>query len=490
MAALELDIKLTNDLETMALKTAKALDDVAEREKKVNAMLDKGVQLGTLSDEVAKRARDHMAKHKKQILDQAAKDLVLGKKKNEDIKQQSSFADKLAKHYLMVRDAIMVAWRAAKAMTIDLISGGRKTAKELASVKYELNQWSGSKGAEQFAEIDKFAKATNISVAEASRQWLKFRQASTSTRVIGNQEAMDLLKVWADIKAISQSTEQADKQMDEYIQKIGEGPAVAAAFLKQLQETTDKGVVGTGEIAKSMKDIGQGADDAFENSVTRLEKLFNDKFGGVVDKIKVMLAGMLDKLTNSKAFNNFLDQVRKDAEWLIRKFPDLIKFVGDFWSIVNEVNEDIGKKGIAWIEKISSVFSSIASAVTTSSEAVRKMLGIEIKDPNSLQPLNDKPVFKNKIVEQQKTEPSAFQKTADEPNRLEPVTPTQTTPVQPVQHQEKQKTPSAIDKKKTASIIIQNLNVTGGGNPEQVARSVRQELQLLLQAGALSRGLA
>lgn len=40
----------------------------------------------------------------------------------------------------------------------------------------------------------------------------------------------------------------------------------------------------------------------------------------------------------------------------------------------------------------------------------------------------------------------------------------------------------------SAGITIQNL-VVHGGKPEDIARSIRQELQLLLQAGSLSRGM-
>lgn len=480
MAALQLDIKVSNPLEQSAIKTAVALEHVATVEKKVNALAEKELATYELTASAQKRMSD-MAKRTslptaKAMGDMARKDYSNKTHANTEAKKGIGIAQKLANNYLLVRDAVMVAWRAAKAMTLDLISGGRKTAKELAAIKYELNQWSGSKGAEQFIEIEKFAKSANISVAEASKQWLKFRQASTNTRVVSNQEALDLVKVWADIRAISQSTEQADKQMDEYIQKIGEGPAVAASFLKQLQETTKYGVVGTGEIAKNLRNTGQGADDAFENSVTRLEKLFNDKFGGVVDKIKNTLASAIDKLASSKTFHSVLDKMRDAAMWLIEKgIPLLIDGIGKFVEAWNKAGDEIQKTGTDWFSKIS--------------DSAEKLL----KFFNPAELVRDFQSGPNGKRSEDKTQGrrESEKATPAEQRRPEPITPTQTSPAQPATPIIVQPPPSGGPPgKKTASITIQNLNVNGGGDADQIARSVKQELHNLLQAGALSRGLA
>jgi hypothetical protein len=432
MPALTLDIKTPNTLEKMALRTAKALDQMSKRETVVNKQLDKLVKTGKLSDAVAKKARETMSKNKKGLIDQQAKLMVMDKKSLDNGKKEITMTRRLADSYLMVKDAVMVAWRAAKSMTIDMFNKGKAAANAQADALYEINQWSGFKGVDQLKEIDKWARESGIKIEEARQAWLKFRQASTQQRVIGNQDAMDMMKFWGDIRAISKSTAQADKQMDAWIEKINEGPAAASRFQKQLAELTKFGKIGSGDVAKALKNSMAGADDQLENALGDFEKKIFGKFEGVVAKMKTMFSGWLTKLTNSKMFDNFLTGMRDTAQWLIDNLPKLGDTIADF---VKKWNEE-GGKATDWI-----------------GDKAGRLLDL-------INPM--------KIIED-----------------------LQKGPPKPTAPPAKSGALSPKSDRQLAGITIQNLNVEGGGSDaEQIARSVRQELQMLLQAGALSKGYA
>lgn len=447
MPALTLDIKTPNELERMALKTAKALDQMSKREAEVNKQLDKLVRTGKLSDAVAKKARETMGKTKKQLIDQQGKMLVLDKKALDNGKKEITMTKRLADSYLMVRDAVMVAWRAAKSMTVDLFNKGKAAANATADALYEINQWSGFKGIDQMKEIDRWARESGIKIEEARQAWLKFRQASTQQRIISNQDAMDMLKFWGDIRAISKSTAQADKQMDAWIEKIHEGPAAASRFQKQLAELTKYGKIGSGEVAKAMKGSMAGADDTLSNALGDFEKKIFGRFEGVVAKMKTMFAGWLTKLTNSKTFDNFLKGLADSAKWLMDNLPKLGDTIASF---VTKWNEE-GAKATNWL-----------------SDKAGKLL--DYFNPASLwKDLMNGPPGQNAPPPSSPSPP---------PRKIEPQNGTG-----------KSGALSPKMDRMLAGITIQNLNVTGKDGDE-VGRSVRQELQLLLQAGALSKGYA
>lgn len=448
MPALTLDIKTPNELEKMARKTARALEKVSKREAEVNKQLERMVKNGKLSYAVAKKAREQMTKNKKGLIDQQAKLLVFDKKKLNNGKKEISLAKNLTQKYLMVRDAVMLAWRAAKAMTMDLFKRGKDAANAQASALYEINQWSGFKGVEQMKEIDKWARSSGIKIEEARQAWLKFRQASTQQRIISNQDAMDMLKFWGDIRAISKSTAQADKQMDAWIEKIHEGPDAAARFQKQLAELTKYGKIGTGEVAKKLGGSMMGADDVLSNALGDFEKKIFGRFGGVITKMKLMFAGWLSKLTNSKTFNNFLKGLADSAMQLLKNLPKLGDAISDF---VTKWNEE-GAKATNWLaDKAGKVIDFLNPAKLY--EDWKKIYKEE--NPSASPPPVSAP-------------PKRIETPYPKTGALSPKTP----------------------ERQLAGITIQNLNVTGGGTAQENARAVRQEIQLLLQAGALSKGYA
>lgn len=423
MPALTLDIKTPNTLEKMAKKTAKALERIAVLEKQVNHLRDKGIK-STKSAETVTKRREASAK------------------------KELSLTDNLAKHYLMVRDAVMIAWRAAKSMTLDAMDKGNELAKLTASMKFEVDMFSsGTDAGAQFKEIEKFAKGNVKLTKEMTDQWIKFRKASTSINVVTNEQAAGMLRVWADIRAISQSSEEATKVTDEWLSKFAEGPDVAARFLAQVKATHKEfAKIGTGELFKNMKgplaleDKMEAASEKMTNALAPLTKLLND--------LKSSFGDFLSKLAGNKMFKNFISEVAKDIRWFITEgLPAFGVAIEKFFSKLGEESEKFVQTSGAAIDKVGD-FLKKAYDFLNPAQILRDMQNGPPPAPQAPQP--------RAPAEQKKTGMLG-------------------------QKQDVQ----------LAGITIQNLNVNGGSaGAEQIARSVRQEMQLLLQAGALSKGYA
>lgn len=450
MPALTLDIKTPNTLEKMALKTAKALDQVAAREAKINALMAKGFKTGKVSAELQKKTSTALMRMRKNIIDTAAREIAQGSKRDADQKKQLSFTDKLSKHYLMVRDAVMVAWRAGKAMTIDMMEKGNELEKTTAAMKFEVDMFSsGTDAGAQFKEIQKFAGKSVKLQKEMTDQWIKFRNAGNEVNVVTNEQAAGMLRVWADIRAISQSSEEASKVTDEWISKFKESPYAAARFLTQVKATHKEfSKIGSGDPFKHMKgplaleDKMEAANNKMVAALAPLTKLMND--------LKSSFADFMSKLAGNKTFRNFVKEIADDIRWLIsdKGLPAMGRAIADFFTkFGQETDKFIGSTGSA-LDKIGDFFKDAFKYIN--------------------------PVDIIKTMQQG-------------PNGGPPPPLRAPAPAEP------KKTGMLAPKveKQLAGITIQNLNVTGAGDDtEQIARSVRQELQLLLQAGALSKGYA
>jgi hypothetical protein len=445
MPALTLDIKTPNTLEKMALKTAKALDAVAAREVKINALMAKGMKTGKVSAELAKKTSQQIAKYKKQIIEQSAREIAQGKQKSGDDKKQISFLGKLSQHYLIVKDAVMGAYRAAKALTLGAIEDANALSKTTKALKFQVDLWtSGTKKGAQFAEIEKYANKTGIAVTELSAQWLKFRQASTPIRIVDNKASADMLRVYTDIRALSGSAEVASDITGQWMEKFKEGPDIAARFLKQIQGA-HKGweKIGTGTFKMDPSDA-QAADDQWNKfhekvmkAIAPLTKMFNELSG--------KLAKALGRIVESKEFKNFIADLVTGIKYLVDVgLPALKKAITDFWDFWS----GIGKK-LAESDFTGKFFDLMYEA----SKAYDKLFPPE---PKAAPTPEAKPKYEPPQSPAKKTTTGMNERSLE---------------------------------RQLAGITIQNLNVTGGDAQEN-GRAVRQELQLLLQAGALSKGYA
>jgi hypothetical protein len=428
MTAWTLDIRVPNTLEVMANKTARALKKVSKSEETINKFLAKGLT------------------RKKQDLSLSTKAVATQTKRAAGDKKHLSFTEKLSKNYLAVRDAVTVAFRAAKAMTIDAIEKSSELDKTIQAMKFEIDLFSsGTASGSQFKELQKFANQTKVPVKELTDEWLKFRKASTPLHVVSNAQAGDLLKVWADIRAISQSSEVASKVTDEWITKFAEGPDVAARFLQQVKGAHKEWKnIGTGEFAKSIGGPLAAEDkmDAAKNKMLQALKPLSD----LMNELKAKFADFLSKVANSKGFHNFIAGVADSIRWMVDKgLPELGNALTKFAATWKSVGEDIKKSGMEWFDKIADGLKKTFDAVNPMQ--ILKDIQQRIEAPAA--PAPQALPGKHGFLQQQRAE------------------------------------------KQLAGITIQNLNVNGSGaNADQIARSVRQEMQLLLQAGALSKGYA
>lgn len=461
MPALSLDIKVPNNIEKMALKSARALEQLSKREAQVNAAIDKGTKSGKLSNAIASKARQNMARYKKSFIEQEAKLLVFGKKGNASEKQRLSLTKAIAKNYLMVKDAAILAFKAAKAMTVDAINGSNEFTKDKKAMSFEVSLWSsGTELGSQFAELEKFAKKTDVPIKEITEQFLKLRQASSAINLVSNEQAANLVKVYTDIRAISQSTERASKFMDEYTSKMAEGPDIAARFLAQAKAAH-----------KEWADIGSGRATmdiagplATEDKWAALEKKISEAMKPLADiwnKVSGKLADTLTKFAESKEFKEFINWIAKKIEWLVGPdgIPKLVSEIGKFATKWADIGKDMAKSTSSWFSDIGDFFDKgvkYFNLLDAYEEAQKRIHGGAQSQPQTV----PQAAPKKDVGGDKSTGGSKAMNAGSRDLQL-------------------------------AGITIQNLNVTGtGADAEKIARSVRQELQMLMQSGALSRGLA
>lgn len=453
MPAFTLDIKVPKgDLAAMAKKTAKALDEVTKREAKLNMLLTKGVKAGKISADLAKKSATVMVRYKKQLLDQQAKELVHGKQKNDSDKKQMTFTEKLSKHYLMVRDAVSLAFGAIKKLASEAIDKGNEIEKMTKALSFQVDMFSANtdSGA-QFKELKKFAEQTKVPLSELADQWLKLRKTSANSgiNIVDNKTAANMVKVYADIRALSQSSEVAADVTAQWMEKFSEGPDIAARFLMQLKAAHKEWKdIGTGKMA--MEITGPMATDdkwkAFDTKLADAIKPLRDLYNGLSGKI----ADVLSKFVSSKAFKSFIGDMVEGIRWLIDKgLPKLQDAILKFWNFW----ADIGNK-LAESDVMGKFFDGMKAAGDAIDKVYDKVFGGEQKQspPPAMKP----PPMKQSAPADEKKTGMLNQSGAQ-----------------------------------LAGITIENLNVNGSGqSAEQIARSVRQEMQLLLQAGALSKGYA
>lgn len=531
--ALTLDIKPNDALEKSALNAARALDVVAANEKKANALSDRlGKSFRSAGDAaayinkqtesygkraersmaVADRAGKGAAAAQKKRNAESGKGLATDKRDTDEKKRNSEITKKIGTAVAGVAASIVAATAAATAMGAALALSAKHAAESKQGALALLNAWTHGRGEETLKRIDQFAGQVGMSTEEARQKFIDYRKTS---RWVTNQSAADLLKLRQDIVAVSKSTAVADEEIGSILSNA-DNPAMFAAKLAEVKRAY--GGVGSGALAAadSLQSV-DAAQNRISNTVGEtLAKLWKEigpsigkaanRLADFVDSLlksdegKAALAGIADgfksisEAINKENMTTALNAIRDTAEAVGTVIKGVSAVFGGAIGKSNKqlhaATEAFDENARALEEKRAEIFgrsvadglaSGIASGTTDASNAAVAMADKTSVDfAKALGIQSPSKVFK-KFGEQtvegfRKGEEDAI--TKDMPLQ-------EAVAVMP-----KSGSVAGATNNVTSGVTIENLIVQSGGDPEAIARSIRQEIQMLLQAGQLARGFA
>lgn len=536
--ALTIDILPRNDFEQTVLKTAAALEQVAAHEKKVADVAAKlgvnlreaGAAMATVEKNTADAAKEADALKKKE----QAQAIARINAERKDQKERKKTAVDIA----VVGAAITAAVAAAVALGAALANAAYKASATRAESAAMIGAFTDRRGPQALKLIDGLAEQLGMSVDEARAKFVEFRQAG-----IDNKMSANLLKMRADLMAVGLSATEADKEIGRVVS--AEGASGKAAMLKEIGEAY--GGIGDGAraAAASTTTIG-GAMNRLDNAVTKeLAKLWDDispEIGKAANALTDFIVGLLKSEQGQAALKgvaNAFKSVAAAVEPTIKFLVDNKDAIGAGMAVAftafavaagaivvpliaanaafigfiagaaalgagialaaiavgKAVNElvahwdeikALGEQAYEWgsniVDGLVSGITNKISAVVDSAKALASSIAgpfadaLGIKSPSKL------------FAEYGKNTVEGFEQ--GEKSAMGSAMPLQEAAAAPI---EKPGVPVRSEAAPQSSgggqsIVIENLNVGGGGNAETIARAIRQELQLLLSAGALSRG--
>lgn len=545
--ALTLDIKPNDALEKSALNAAKALDLVAANEKRANALSDKlgksfmaagdaAAYINKQTESYGKRAEKALSVSERAGKDagsaqkkrnaEAGKGLATDKKDTEEKKRNSEITRKIGTAVTAVGASILAATAAATAMGTALALSAKHAGESKQGALALLNAWTHGRGEETMKRIDVFAQQIGMSTEEARQKFIDYRKTS---RWVTNQSAADLLKLRQDILAVSKSSAIADEEIGSILSNadnpamfaaklaevkrayggVGSGALAAADSLQSVDAAQNRISNTVGEaLAKLWKEIGPSIGKAANRLAGFVEELFKSDEGkaallGIADGFK-----SISEAINKENMTTALNAIRATAEAVGTVVKGVSAVFGGKIGKSNDqlhaATEAFDENARALEEKRAEIFgrsvadglaAGIASGTTDASNAAVAMADkTQVDFAKALGIQSPSKVFKK--FGQQTVEGFRI----GEESELGASMPLQEAAAvmpKPVPQQEAVAVMPAPTKDKGnsrttsgSSIVIENLNVQGGGTAEENARAIRQEIQMLMQAGQLARGYA
>lgn len=531
MAALTLNIKTTNELEKSALATANALDHVADKETKVNALVTKigtsyrqataavnGYAAAVDKATPKKTGKDGVAfddkASKKMVTAQSAVAKAEKKAADQEKKKKEQQKESLATIKALPL-ALAGAAAAAGALGLAIAVGAKAAYDSKREATALLGAWTGQRAPQALKLIDGLAGQLGMSFEEARRKFVEYREAGANNKV-----AAQLLKTRADLIAVGLSADQADKE----IAKVGAagrdiyGQARALSEIQRAYGGVGSGAKAAAFAATSLSAAQAKLSNVYADKMSKVWERIGPAIGGAANRLADFLVKMADSDEAQAVIDGFVNGVTMLSDALnsdtLTTGLNVVKALG---AAVGDVFEFTGKviafgaseavNAMAWLtDKVGEAVDYLVDAfpdgaaivdglingiVDRSAAAVDAVVGLAkgiaggfadalgIKSPSK--------VFaefgRNTVQGYEQGEKRALA-TANMPmQELAAAEPRERSGGRPGAAGGL----SASEGGRT--IVIEQLIVQGGGDVNQIATAIRRELQLLLQAGDLSRGL-
>jgi hypothetical protein len=507
--ALSIDIKASNDFEKSVKATAAALEDLAKHEERVNSIAKK---IGTTTMRVA-AAQKHIADQAKA---REKKEIEALKKKRDDEKKRTDAIGKTALAIGVVASAAVAAVAAVAGIGAEIAKAAFESAQAKREAGALLDAFTARRGPEAMKLIDGLASQLGLAFSDAREEFVRFRQAG-----MDNRTSAALIKMRADLMAVGLSAEAAEKEIapvlaaghDRFAQAralqelsrayggIGDGAKAAAYATTSLSAAQNKVKNAVDEkLADLWKEIGPSIGQAAHRLADFATKLLDSEEGkatiaGIADAFKSLASAVNDEnLTTALnvlratgvAIATVFDGVGTAIGWVASEFVDFISGVGDKIMSFLDFEGKLISVGASIVEGlITGIKSKFSAAMDVAKDLAASIAGpfakaLGIQSPSKLfADYGKNTVAGFEIGQKQEIGGGAL--------------PLQAAAVEaPAIPRGRDGAPGAAGQNASGgfSVTIENLVVQGGGNADEIARTVRQELQLLLQAMSLSKGFA
>jgi hypothetical protein len=360
-----------------------------------------------------------------------------------------------------------------------------------------LDVLTDGRGAAALKLLDGLANQLGMKVQDVRDSFIEFRQAG-----LDNKQSAALIKLTADMKAAGFSAKMIEEAVTKTLDhKGGEGTLKQIELLAKQANVTGKGLLAADVAGSSFSGVMARLDN---KKVEVLEKLW-DRIGPVIDKVAVKFGDAITKFLDSEKgqaaidkLGGAIEKLGNGAIWLVDNFSKvtsilvlvatlanlplvaltamatgIYKAVTGTLSLLPDSVKEIGKNIInGLISGITGMAGALASKVMAIADGVKNTFksALKIQSPSK--------VFEGFG----KMTGLGFEK------GLEGATPDAEGVAETLTSGGP---PGASSGRSGGSpmIVIENLNVPVGADPDAFARSVRRELASLLQAMQLSQGL-
>jgi hypothetical protein len=510
--ALTLDIKTNDALEKSAIATAVALARVAVYEDKVNALATKNAQLyarsakeaSALANKVKDNCKCAPAGGSRDGQPGGAKlaDKSAARNTKERAKQEKKLKDQVkdvGKAFVGIAVATAAAATAAAAFGAALAVSAKHAGDSKREAKALIDAFSGGRGDVILGKLDVLAQALGQSVDDVRGKFVEFRQAGLNIDFSGR-----LIKMRADIMALGLSAAAADKEI---------ANVTAAADGRYNVEAERK----LRELAKAYKGAGSGAIAAkksletFEGGSNRIGNVVAEtladvwtRIGPEIGKAANRLADFVTDVLKSKEGKKAIDALTDafvglaqavTAKNMTAVFSEIAKTAEDLGRAVRGLGAVFGGKiGLSIADLFSAKDQIDANAQVISDK--RAELAKEAKNgpaTSSTSAAGAKATTKNDGGDKSAGGAKGEGYTSSIADALGRKAQSIAMPMVKESTETITSTiaPKAFDKPSVttaAPTINLTINAPPGADADEYARIMRRELQLLLQAGALSRG--
>lgn len=532
--SLQIDIKSNDAFAKSAYEAADALDKVAAKEKTVDAMAEK---IGASYKQAAASARDLSAYtavpavaakpsggggDKKSGGDKAAKAAdkeAAAKKKAADAEKKKAEREKES---LETLKRLPFALTAAAASAAALAAGIAYAAKSAFDAKREaaalIDAFTGKRGPEHLALLDKLATNLGASFGDVRGKFVEFRQAG-----LDNKLSFALIKMRADLMAVGLSAAAADKEVarvtgaadgrnnlqarralaeiSRAYRGVGDGAKAAAFAATSLEGAQNKlGNFAGEELAQLWKDIGPDigkAAHALADFALDLAK--SDEGKAALAAVRDGFKAVAEVVTNENlttglnvikaigmAIYQVFDIAGKEIAFAAVKAVEAVDWITEALGGLVDKAVEMFPSGAAivdgLIDGITGGAKKAAAAAVDLANTIAKSFAdtLGIKSPSKLFEGYGKNTVQGFERGEQAELSSAgmpLQQAAAEPVSKPGVSP---------QGQSQRVSAGGGG----YSVTIEQLIVQGGGDAEEIGRSIRAQLQRMLQDLSLSQGVA
>lgn len=477
--SLNFDIRFPDEFERSVKSASKALEEIEKREKGIDAMAKK---LNVDSKKVLQAEKLIAVKDKER-----AKTSAELKAKVKDIAKET-------------RDLGLAAAASAVSFAAIGYELGRmaydafKGKREASAL---IDAFTNHHGVETMKALDAWAQKLGLSIAETRQKFVEFRQAGMDNRM-----SLNLIKMRADLMAVGLSAQAADKEISQVTAAGHDKFGQARAFqeISRAYGGIGDGAKAAAYATQSLAGAQNKIANAFDEKLAAFWERVGKNIGTAANRLADFMTKLLDSEATGKAIDRLVDSVNRFAnavsnENLSKVFGVLGKLAGftldafEGWShIVDptasrklyQQQEQIARNAAALEAKraelagkatsdgfANGVDASKAAAATKNmadkaAGAFTDAMGIH--SPSKLFAGYGEDTVEGYQIGQRRALGDGSM------------------PIQAAA--------SAPPVASGPAVTIGDIHVHGGGDPTEIARAIRQEIQLLLQAGQLARGYA